>query len=103
MSQTQSASRSKLRRGPVLEVLRDLLAKGERDAVLELVSKLVDRNSELERKLAEVRSPRRANEGVSAEQLMLLLEGLASSGDEQRDEADRKLRAVAEQAAPEPR
>ncbi len=71
--------------------------------MLEIVSKLVARNSELERRLAEIRSPRRANEGVSSAQLALLLEGLANSGDAVRDEADQKLRKTAEQAAPEPR
>lgn len=102
MSKTR-ASRTTTTRGPVLEVLRGLLEQGQLDAVLEIVSKLVARNSELERRLAEIRSPRRANEGVSSAQLALLLEGLANSGDAVRDEADQKLRATAERAAPEPR
>jgi transposase len=102
MSKTESASTTTTR-GPVLEVLRDLLDQGQLDAVLELVSKLVARNSELERKLAEIRSPRRTNEGVSSAQLALLLESLASTGDATRDEADQKLRKTTEDVAPAPR
>jgi hypothetical protein len=56
MSKTESASTTTTR-APVLEVLRELLDRGQLDAVLEMVSKLVARNSELERKLAEIRSP----------------------------------------------
>lgn len=103
MSGTESASASSTRRGPVLDVVRELLGAGQIDAAIEIVAKLVARNGELERKLAEARSPRRANEGVSTAQLALLLEGLAASGDAQRDEADRKLRETTEQLAPEPR
>lgn len=101
MSRAKSASTTSERRGPVLEVLRDLLDQGQSDAILEIVSKLVARNSELERKLAELRSPRRANEGVSTAQLALLLESLVPSGDAARDEADAKLRDAAAKAAPE--
>ena len=103
MSGTESASASSTRRGPVLDVVRELLGAGQIDAAIEIVAKLIARNGELERKLAEARSPRRANEGVSTAQLALLLEGLAASGDAQRDEADRKLRETTEQLAPEPK
>lgn len=100
MSEAKSASTTKEKRGPVLDVLRGLLDQGQLDAVIELVSKLVARNSELERKLAQLRAPRRANEGISTAQLALLLESLVPSGDAVRDEADAKLRETTENAAP---
>ncbi len=65
------------RRGPPLEVLRELLADGHTDAVIALFAKLVARNGELERKLADLLSRGRKNEGVSGAQLLLLIEGLA--------------------------
>jgi hypothetical protein len=76
MGGAKAASTTNEQRGPVLDVLRDLLERGQLDAVLELVAKLVARNSELERKLGELRSSRRTNEGVSSAQLALLLEAL---------------------------
>lgn len=41
-------------RGPVLDTLRSLLAAGEHDKVVGLVSQLLLRNGELEKKLAKV-------------------------------------------------
>lgn len=66
------------RRGPVLDVLKELLAGGHTDAVIALVAKLVARNSELERKLADAMSRGHRNEGVSTAQLLLMLEELAA-------------------------
>ena len=80
------------RRGQVLDVLRELLAEGRGDEVVALVAKLVARNSELERKLADMLSRGRKNEGVSAAQLLLMLEDLAAAPVEDLDAANRKLR-----------
>ena len=90
------------RRGPALEVLRELLADGHTDAVIALFAKLVARNGELERKLADVLSRGRKNEGVSSAQLLLLIEGLAGQPTPAPDvaEADAKL---GEAAALEPK
>jgi transposase len=90
------------RRGPALEVLRELLADGHTDAVIALFAKLVARNGELERKLADVLSRGRTNEGVSSAQLLLLIEGLAGQPTPALDvaEADAKL---GEAAALEPK
>ena len=90
------------RRGPALEVLRELLADGHTDAVIALFAKLVARNGELERKLADVLSRGRTNEGVSSAQLLLLIEGLAGQPTPVLDvaEADAKL---GEAAALEPK
>lgn len=85
------------RRGPVLDVLRELLEKGRSDAVLDLFTKLVARNTELERRVAELFARRHKNEGISTAQLQLfiseLLDNDAGPGasDAQRDAADQRL------------
>jgi transposase len=83
------------RRGQVLEVLKELLAEGRLDEVLALVSKLVARNTELEKRLAEVLSRGKKNEGVSSEQLLLLLDGLSGAPAQHVAEADEHLRSAA--------
>jgi transposase len=80
------------RRGQVLDVLRDLLAEGRAHEVMALVAKLVARNSELERKLADMLSRGRKNEGISTAQLLLMLEDLAAAPVEDLDAANRQLR-----------
>jgi len=82
------------RRGSVLEVLRTLLADGHSEAVLELVEKLVARNDELERLLAQVRSAGKRNEGVSSAQLLLMLDGLAPEAVQGLEAANQKLRSA---------
>lgn len=75
---TAAASTAKTeseRRGEVLEVLRSLLAEGREAEIVDLVRQLVAKNAELERRLARL-GRRRSNEGVSREQLLLLLDGL---------------------------
>jgi transposase len=62
------------KRGEVLSVLRDLLAEGRTDDVLDVVGQLVARNTELERRLAHVLSPSRKNEGVPKAQLKLIID-----------------------------
>lgn len=80
------------RRGEVLTALRELLAEGRTDEVLLWVAKLLARNSELEKRLAETLSRARKNEGVSTAQLLLLLEGLAQDPNADLATADQKLR-----------
>ncbi len=75
----------------MLEVVRELLALGHLEEALEVIEKLVARNVELEKRLAEVLSRPRKNEGVSSAQLLLLLDGLAAS-DEALKSADERLR-----------
>lgn len=79
----------------MLEAARVLLDEGRAEDVLELLSKLVARNNELERLLAQVRSSGKKNEGVSTAQLLLLLGGLAEPAKDLAD-ADEKLRAASE-------
>jgi transposase len=73
------------KRGPVLEVLRELLTERRDSEVLALVSKLMVRNSELERRLMQMLSRGHKNEGVSTAQLRLFLEALAATGVDVRD------------------
>lgn len=80
------------RLGQVLDVLRELLAEGRADEVLALVAKLLARNGELERKLADALTRGRKNEGVSTAQLLLMLEGLAAAPAEDLESANRQLR-----------
>ena len=65
-----------LRKGPFLDVLRDLLGEGRQDDVISLVTKLLSRNEELEKRLAKMLEKAHRNEGVSSGQLKLLLEEL---------------------------
>jgi transposase len=73
-----TTSTSSEKRGPVLEVLRELLAEGRDGAVLALVSKLVARNGELEQRLAQLLSRGHKNEGISTAQLKLFLDALGA-------------------------
>jgi transposase len=95
-----TTSTSSEKRGPVLEVLRELLAEGRDGAVLALVSKLVARNGELEQRLAQLLSRGHKNEGISAGQLKLFLDALGATvegGDAvapEISEANDKLRSA---------
>lgn len=84
----------KARRKPVLEALQELLAEGRTAEVVALVTKLVSRNSELERRLQEAGRRPSPREGVSTAQLTLLLGGLAANDNPSLAEADAKLRAA---------
>lgn len=91
-------------RGEVLDVLRELLDGGRSDEVVELVRKLVVRNSDLERRLAQALGRGRKNEGVSKAQLLLLLDELARGEDaparpRRRPSSPRPTRSCATRAA----
>jgi transposase len=89
-TETTSAGK-KEHRGPVLNVLRELLKAGQTDEVVTLVKQLLTRNAELERKLG---ARGRNNEGVSSDQLLMLLDEVKAAGDEQRQQADEQLRTA---------
>jgi transposase len=76
------------KRGPVLDVLRELLTERRDSDVLALVSKLMLRNSELERRLMQMLSRGHKNEGVSTGQLRLFLDALAATGVDVSDAPD---------------
>ena len=82
------------RRGEVIDMLRELLSEGRDDAVVELVSKLVARNTDLEKRLFELLGHRRKNEGVSNAQLHLFVDALTAAAEPELAEADAKLREV---------
>ena len=75
-----------------MEVLRELLAGGDTDAVIALVAKLVARNSDLERRLADAMNRGHKNEGVSTTQLLLMLDELAAAPGPELDAANQQLR-----------
>ncbi len=75
-------------------MVRELLADGRVDEALTVIAKLVARNHELERRLAEALSRPKKNEGVSSAQPLLLLDGLSAANDEALREADEELRAA---------
>ena len=78
---------SKPLRGNVLEVLRTLLSAHRDEAVVALVRQLLDRNTELEYRLAQLMSRRHKNEGVSRTQLLMFLTELDRSTAAQNDNA----------------
>lgn len=82
------------KRGPVLEVLRELLTERRDGEVLALFSKLVVRNSELERRLMQMLSRGHKNEGVSTAQLRLFLDALAATGVDASDDGAPDLSAA---------
>jgi len=81
--------------GPVLEVIRELLAGGRSEELLAVVGKIVARNAELELLVATMREPNR-RERVSSDQLDLFLNGLLVSMGGELGEADAKLKDTAE-------
>jgi transposase len=89
-------------KGPVLDVLKSLLQSGRSDEVVALVEKLVARNGELERRLAQILSRGHKNEGVSAAQLKLFVDALSKEGENgeggasELSSANEKLREASE-------
>lgn len=91
----------KQKRRPVLETLRELLAEGRNDDIVELVAKLLARNTELEAQLAARLLRRNPSEKVSTRQLLLLLDELDKQtqdgeADDARPELDGKLESSAD-------
>lgn len=79
----------------MLDVARELAAEGRIEDVLELVARLVERNSTLEKLIAQARAQYKNSEGVSTEQLHLLLEQLPLEKEEAIAAADKQLRDAA--------
>jgi transposase len=93
-------------RGPVLDIIRTLLAENDSEAVLEIVSRLVAENADMSRRLARIASRFKKSEKVGRAQLVLFLDALQrgegesendgseADGPDELDEADAKLRAA---------
>jgi transposase len=82
-----------------MDALREFLKNRRDDAIIELVHKLVLRNSELERLLVEASERKRRGEGLSSAQLDFFLKALGLNPDEALAEANEKLRAATEPQA----
>lgn len=91
-------------RGPVLDVLRDMLKAGEHDKVIGLVSQLLLRNGELEKKLGKrQQGDRNESEGISSDQLELFLQAIQQQAQQALQQANDKLgQASQPPAKPEP-
>ena len=101
---TAKIEKSVEHRGPVLDVLHQLLDEGKSDAIIQLVRKLVAHNEALLRKLEQQASRRKTGEGISSAQLKLLLEEVQQEQDKQEDHDETLKQANAalnEAAAPE--
>jgi transposase len=86
-----------------LEVLGGLLGDhASKAAVLEVVSKLVARNKELETLVAQMRASKHHNERVPKEQLALLLELVKAASDAELGEANDSLDAKAKESGGRP-
>jgi transposase len=83
-----AASTEPVLRGPVLDVLRSLLAgHQERDTVLSIVGELVARNTDLERRIARMAARYKPSEQVSTTQLVLFLDALKRNQGESASES----------------
>jgi transposase len=90
--------------GSVLDVVRELLADNDGDAVLEIVRKLVAANSDMTRRLARIAARFKKSEKVGKAQLVLFLDALQRGEGEPEtepdeapddlDDADAKLRTA---------
>ncbi|MBA3460698.1 MAG: hypothetical protein H0T46_12095 [Deltaproteobacteria bacterium] len=91
-------------RGSVLEVVRTLLGENDRDAILEIVSKLVAENADMSRRLAQVKRSFKTSEKIGRAQLLLFADAIArgegepesgdADGPDELDEVDARLRAI---------
>lgn len=79
----------------VLDALRELLKDRRDDAIIELVAKLVARNTELEQRLTEIAEKRRRGEAISTSQLDMFLQALGVDPNEALKQANDNLSAAA--------
>ena len=63
-------------RGPVLDVVRALIADNDGDAILEIVRKLVTENADMSRRLARIAARFKKSEKVGKAQLVLFIDAL---------------------------
>jgi transposase len=92
---SQASAPAREARGPVLDMLRGLLAEGKNESVVRLVAQVLARNTELEKRLAKRRMPAEAgneSEGISTAQLELLLQALQEETNAAVEQANQKLK-----------
>jgi transposase len=92
---TNSSQTSKELRGSVLDVVRELLTARHDDELLALVTKLVERNKELELLIGKMRESKNRGEQISSAQLDLFLDKLREQSDGELKQADAQLERVA--------
>src|SRR4030095_4943965 len=85
---------SKVERGPVLEVLQKLLEEQRNGEVVELVTKLVAANGDLERRLAEILARKNKSERIAQAQLRLVFEELGQAEQAAAESPDGALDAA---------
>lgn len=73
-------------RGSVLDVVRALLAENDAEAILEIVTQLVDDNADMKRRLAQVKGSFKTSEKIGHAQLVLFANALARSEGEPSSE-----------------
>jgi transposase len=101
MSSTQQETSTK--EVEVIDLLRQLLARGDHDGVIDLVLKLMSTHEKQLRSLLErARKQSTKNEGTSSAQLSLLVDALKKMAAETPDEANAALAAVAPVPPPPP-
>lgn len=94
-SASTSGEYTREHRGPVLDVLQELLAESRNEEIVALFGKLVARNGELERRLAAMLSRGSKNEGISSAQLRLFVQELAAAAEAaELEQASDKLRGA---------
>lgn len=84
-------------RGPVLDVVKALLAGGHNDVAVGVVAKLVARNEELERLIVNLRGSKNRGEQISVDQLDLFLNKLREVASGALAEANQKLETTAKE------
>jgi len=89
-------------RGPVLDVVKELLAGGYEEQVVAVVAKLVARNEELERLISKLRESKNRGEHISVDQLDLFLNKLREAAGGALAEADQKLATAAKEHGERP-
>jgi transposase len=88
--------------GTVLDVVKELYARGRGEELVAVVAKLVARNEELERLLANLRASKNRGEHVSTEQLDLFLNKLREAAGGALAKADDKLATTAKENGKRP-
>ena len=96
-----AANQAKTKGVDVVDLLRELLARGDNDAVIELVVKLMaTHEKQLLSMFEKARKQSTKNEGTSSAQLTFLVDELKKLAASSPDEATAKLAAVAPVPSP---
>ncbi len=96
VTMSSTAQRFKKGTSDVIDVLRELLARGDSDAVIQLVTKLMSTHDKQLREMFEsARRRSTKNEGIDSKQLSMLVDELTKMAEQTAKDANDKLAAVA--------